>query len=132
MSAKYLFPLLAASCFSLQAEVDFGKEVWPIFKESCVKCHGPNYKDSKGKEKTAKADLRLDSAEAIMKGSKEGKVVVAGEPNESKLYKLTILPEGSDDVMPAQGKLLTKAQTDTIKTWIEDGAKFGDWEKGEK
>jgi mono/diheme cytochrome c family protein len=132
MTLKSVLPLLLVSGFSLQAEVDFGKEVWPIFKESCLKCHGPDYIDSKGKERTAKAGLRLDSVEAIMKGSKDEIVVVPGKPEESSLYKLTLLPDGHDDLMPAKGDRLTQAQTDILKAWITEGAKFGTWEKGEK
>lgn len=133
MQKKILFALVALSCASLQAEgtVEFSKDVWPILKENCIKCHGPNYVDSKGNERSAKAGLRLDSAEAITKGSKEGAVVVAGKPAESKLYMLTILPKDNSDVMPPKGELLTKQQQETLKTWILEGAKFGDWKNGQ-
>ena len=123
-----LFPLLS---YAIEP-VDFAKEIWPMLKDSCVKCHGPDYKDKRGRMKKAKAGLRLDSKKAILEGSKEGKVFVAGNADESSLYNLTILPEDHDDVMPPKGDLLTKEQTELLKRWINEGAKFGKWTMSEE
>src|SRR5690348_12071216 len=99
-------------------KVDFVKQIRPIFSDTCYKCHGP--KKQKGK-------LRLDSVEAILKGGKDGKVLEAGDPDKSELYKRITLPKDSDDVMPPEGDPLPKAKTDLIKQWIAEGANFGDW-----
>ena len=69
----------------------------------------------------------LDTLAAINKGGKNGKVLVAGKPDKSPLYILTTKPPDDEDIMPAKGKPLTKAQTDLIKKWIEEGASFGKW-----
>jgi mono/diheme cytochrome c family protein len=118
MRRKLLFIAALACCgvtvaHADTAKVDFVKDIQPIFQESCVKCHGPD---------KHKGDLRLDSKDAAFKGGKDGQVIVAEHADKSDLYRRIILPEGSDDVMPSKGTLLTKKQTDLIKDWINQGA----------
>ena len=93
----------------------FSKVIGPLLAQRCSKCHGPARQ---------KNDPRLDSAEAVQKGGKNGPVFVAGSPDKSPMFIRTTLPEGDKDRMPAQGELLTKAQTDLIRAWILAGAKF--------
>ncbi|MEM7390820.1 MAG: c-type cytochrome domain-containing protein, partial [Verrucomicrobiota bacterium] len=107
------------------AEVDFGKEIWPIVKTSCLSCHRATYTDENGRTRKPKAGLRLDDMELMLRGGEEGPVIVAGEPDQSTFYTLVILPEDDPDVMPAKGDLLTKEQTEKIKTWIQEGARTG-------
>ena len=118
--------------FANAETVDFGKHVYPILNDSCLRCHAATYEDTRGKTKKPKGGLRLDTAEWIMKGyvNKEGEtetVVTPGNAEASEFYTLTILPEDHDDVMPSSGDLLTKEQTDILKLWIEQGAKAGDF-----
>jgi outer membrane biosynthesis protein TonB len=93
--------------------VDFQKDIYPILKKSCLKCHGP--KKKKGK-------LRLDKKKYAMKGGESGKVIKPGNAKKSKLYQLIILPEDDEDVMPSKGDLLTKEQQALFETWINEGA----------
>lgn len=93
----------------------FAKDIGPMLVNNCGKCHGASRQ---------KNDLRLDSAEAIQKGGKNGPVFVAGKPDESPIFIRTTKPPGDADRMPAQGTLLTRKQTDLIKAWIAAGAKF--------
>lgn len=93
----------------------FSKDIGPMLVNHCSKCHGATRQ---------KNDLRLDSAEAVMKGGKNGPVFVASKPEESPIFIRTTKPPGDADRMPAQGTLLTKKQTDLIKAWINAGAKF--------
>lgn len=96
-------------------KVDFVKDIQPILQESCVKCHGPE--KPKGK-------LRLDSREAALKGGKDGVVIEPGKADKSELYRRITLPADNDDVMPNKGDLLTKAQTDLMRDWINQGAEW--------
>ena len=57
---------------------DFSRDIQPIFNSYCVACHGPDMQQ-KG--------LRLDSAEAVLKGSATGKVVVSGNSGGSPLIR---------------------------------------------
>jgi len=97
----------------LAADVDFPTQVFPIFEKSCLTCHGPEKK---------KGGLRLDSQTATLKGGDDGIVLVPGDAAKSDLYRRITLPSGNDDVMPNKGAVLTKAQTDLIRDWINQGA----------
>ncbi|HEV3143981.1 MAG TPA: c-type cytochrome domain-containing protein [Gemmataceae bacterium] len=96
------------------ADVDFEKEIKPIFENTCIKCHGPE---------TAKNGLRLDSKAAMLKGSKDEKVVTPGKSAESSIYKLISLPD-ADGRMPKDQPPLSKEQIEKIKLWIDQGAKW--------
>ena len=98
---------------SAETKVDFAKDIQPLLQNSCIKCHGPEKQKSK---------LRLDTREAALKGGKGGAALVPGNAEKSELYRRIILPKGDDDVMPNEGDLLTKAQTDLIRDWINQGA----------
>lgn len=108
---------VSLACLSLRAneKVDFAKEIYPILEKTCVECHGPD--KSKGK-------LRLDKKEFAFRT--EDPVIVAGKADDSELYKRIILPADHDDIMPSKGDPLTKAQTDLIKKWINEGAEWTD------
>lgn len=58
--------------------VTFEKDIAPIFKESCVRCHGAD---------RPKAQLRLDTLEGVLKGTKMGAVLKAGDSANSLLVK---------------------------------------------
>ena len=114
-----------------QAKVEFASQIYPILKNSCLSCHKAPYKDSQGRTKRPKAGLRLDGKGWILKGSKNGAVVVPGRPDKSSLYQLVILAPDDDDIMPAKGDPLSKRQTELIRTWIEQGCEFGSWSGAE-
>ena len=96
----------------------FATTIWPVLQERCISCHGPEKQ---------KGELRLDSPEAILKGGEHGPILVAGKPEESSFYKLTVLPADDVDIMPAKGDPLTEEQTKALHAWILAGADFGDW-----
>jgi uncharacterized membrane protein len=136
VSALFAAAVLGISASSASAQdggVDFEKQVLPILKEKCFKCHQKEHEED-GKVKKPKGGLRLDNAEAIMKGGKEnpGETVVPGKPDASWLLKTTMLPESDDMAMPPEGKgdRVTAEEQALIKKWLEAGAKFGSW-KGE-
>ena len=61
---------------SPEQEQFFEKEVRPLLIAKCVGCHG---------EKDQKGEVRLDSAEEVIRESPGGFVVVPGKPEESRL-----------------------------------------------
>ncbi|MBK8091942.1 MAG: hypothetical protein IPK32_08145 [Verrucomicrobiaceae bacterium] len=111
-------------------KVDFEKQILPVLKESCFKCHQKQHEEE-GKVKKPKGGLRLDGAAVIMKGGKEypNENVVAGKPDASWLVKSMLLPESDDLAMPPEGKgdRVSAANIDLIKKWITEGANFGAW-----
>lgn len=98
---------------SAQKGVTFAKDIKPIFEKNCFKCHG---------EEKQKGDLRLDTVEAVKKGSEHGPVVVVGNSAKSSLvHSVAGLIE--DGLMPPKGDPLTKEQIGLIRAWIDQGAK---------
>lgn len=100
------------------AEINFTEDVWPILETSCLQCHD---------KATAYSNLRLDSPERILKGGDLGKVIVAGEPDNSPLVGRVSLPQDDLDFMPIEGDPLDENQIDILTQWIQQGAGFGDW-----
>jgi hypothetical protein len=95
LSARWVPLLLASAWPALAAEPDFSKfdlsklpppaqkagltyatDIRPLFEATCVRCHG---------QERPKAGLRLDSLESVLKGSRDGKVVTAGDSKKSLL-----------------------------------------------
>ena len=129
ISFRAILPILAITT-SIPAEdkVDFGKQVYPILKENCLSCHATPYVDAKsGRTKKPKGGLRLDTHEMILRGylddDKHVAVLIPGVPEKSKFYTSTALDPDHDDIMPATGDPLTKAQQEILKQWIAEGAK---------
>lgn len=120
MKIAVIIPVLAASLQFARADdkVDFVKSIQPLLEKRCIECHG---------DKKQKAELRLDSKDAALKGSEDGKVIIPGKPDESSVVKRISLPEGHDDIMPPKGDPLTKEQIELIKKWITEGA---NWPEG--
>lgn len=56
--------------------VTYESDIRPLFDASCVRCHG---------NERPKGGLKLNSLEGVLKGSKDGKVVVPGESAKSQL-----------------------------------------------
>jgi hypothetical protein len=63
---------------STETGVTFEKDIAPIFKDSCVRCHGAE---------RPRAQLRLDTLEGVLKGTKDGPVVTVGDSANSQLVK---------------------------------------------
>jgi len=119
-----LLPLAAAQA----AKVDFARQVWPVLQQRCVECHAAPTVSPDGKTKRPKGGVVLDNKDGIALG-KGGKLAVAGKPEESLLYSLVVLPADDEDRMPPakHGPALSKAQSDLIRNWIQQGAEFGNW-----
>jgi mono/diheme cytochrome c family protein len=147
LSARLVLCLLAAVA-PVFAEPDLGKlpppatktgvtyaaDIRPIFEVSCFRCHGADRQ--KGK-------LRLDSLEAVLKGSEDGPVVVPGDSTKSPLVVAiarldpdTAMPPmrkqrnkggppagGPPGAPPPQVKPLTPEQVGLVRAWIDQGAK---------
>ncbi len=92
----------------------YAKRIGPIFDANCVACHG---------ESKSNGGLRLDSYAELMKGGKDGAVVVAGQPDKGVLLYRVTLPSDHKQFMPAEGKPpLQPEEIAWIKAWIQQGA----------
>ncbi len=96
--------------------------VKPVFKARCYACHGALKQ---------KSGLRLDTAEAILHGGSDGRVVQPGDPAGSVLLE-RLLTEDPDDRMPPEGEPLSGEEIAAIRQWIEEGARLPEAEQGEE
>ena len=115
-----LSPSLSRDLFSDDL-LQFNRDIRPILSNNCFECHGfdPNKRE---------AGLRLDTANGAIAelDSGDGRAIVPGRPNESKLIS-RILSHDSDEQMPPadSGKSkLTPKEIKTLQTWILQGAKY--------
>lgn len=95
------------------AAIDFIRDVAPILREHCVRCHGP---------KKQKGDLRLDRRADLFAGQADTWSVRPGDPDGSELLRRVTLPAGDDDLMPAEGEPLPAVRVATLRRWIAEGA----------
>ena len=102
-----------ATAAQAQEKVDFATQVQPILAARCSKCHG---------EEKASGKLKLHTADAIGAFEKKDKLLVAGKPDESELYKRIVLPAEDKKRMPKGADPLPAAEIALIKQWIEQGA----------
>ncbi len=104
------------------AEVDFNRDIRPIFTAKCTECHGG--------VKAAAGVSFVYREQVIGHESDSGKSVVKPHtPSDSELY-LRITTEDLDDRMPPadEHEPLSKKEIDTIREWIESGAEWsGHW-----
>ena len=110
---------MAIALMALECRADNGPPVYagiikPILANTCVSCHG---------EVKQKKKLRLDSLAAIMKGGKDGAVVVPGNVDKSDFIDRITLDLNDQDHMPPVGKpQLTDQQIKILTWWVQSGA----------
>jgi mono/diheme cytochrome c family protein len=101
---------------NVQEATVYSDIIMPVFQSKCYGCHGTS--KQKGK-------LRLDQPEWIMKGGKDGAVIVAGNSAKSELVKRIMLPREEEHHMaPKEKPQLTSQQKALIAWWIDNGADF--------
>src|SRR5438046_6183668 len=111
---------VALFCPAVYGAVEFNRDVRPILADKCYSCHGA---DAVAK----KIPLRLDS-EASAKADLGGRrAIVEGDPAASQMIR-RITSENKAQRMPPvySGLKLTSAETDTLRQWVAEGAK---WQK---
>lgn len=88
----------------------------PIFQSKCYGCHGSS--KQKGK-------LRLDQPDLILKGGKDGVVIIPGNSGKSDLVKRIMLPREEEHHMaPKEKPQLTSSEKSLVSWWIDNGADF--------
>ena len=109
------FAIIASALSAATPAVDFDRQVRPILSDNCFTCHGPD-------EKRRMAGLHFDTKEGAF--SKAG-VIVPGDSSKSRMYFRVSNPnEAMRMPPPSTGHKLTPQQVETIKNWIDSGAKW--------
>jgi mono/diheme cytochrome c family protein len=95
---------------------DLSRQAYAILKQNCFGCHGA--------AKMSGLDLR--TAESVLAGGDNGKVIEASDAGASRLYQF--ITHQAKPTMPP-GKKLPDAAIETLRRWIEAGASFDGFEK---
>ncbi|MCW8925870.1 MAG: hypothetical protein OQJ84_06405 [Xanthomonadales bacterium] len=110
--------LLALAGCSGEAPISFSQDVKPVLDQHCIECH-----QAEGAG-TLASGLDMTTYEGLMKGTKFGPMVIAGDPEGSNIL---VLMEGRADPsisMPhGQRDPVAKPDIQTIRKWIEQGAR---------
>jgi ankyrin repeat protein len=120
LQATFVFLLLLGESLAQDgAEVDFARDVQPLFKAHCVKCHG---------QKVQKNGFRLDRRSDAMRGG-TSPMIAPRNSQASRLY-LKLIGNQEGPQMPPDGTMSAE-EIAVIKAWIDQGAKWPDDAAGE-
>jgi hypothetical protein len=109
---RILWLITAGFAFNLgqAATVTFEADIRPILKAHCFHCHG--------EDGSAKGGLDVRLRKLLIKGGKHGSAIAPGQAEKSSLFAKI-----RDGKMPKEQAKLPAAQIETIRLWIEQGAK---------
>src|SRR5438552_11551644 len=116
--SRYLLCVALVCCTTTLAaqeprKIEFNRDIRPILSNNCFVCHGPD-------NNLRKAKLRLDDEKDA-----HAKVIMAGQPLTSELFRRLITDDPTEKMPPAKSmKQLTKREMQLIHDWIEQGAKY--------
>jgi hypothetical protein len=93
----------------------FEKDVLPLLKNRCVKCHG---------EKAREGGLRFGRAEDLSHLNDSGMAAIdpGGSAKSELIARVTSQDEDLQMPPKGEGKRLTKEEVATLRRWIDDGA----------
>lgn len=101
-----------------EGTVSYSRDVQPILKANCLSCH------EEGGAGFEASGFSMASYDDLMRGTRNGPMILAGDAEGSNLL---VLMEGRADPsikMPHGGMdPVGKADIQTIRAWIEQGAK---------
>ncbi len=115
-----LLPQRSAAADRLPAAADkaveFTRDVQPILRDHCLKCHGPQRQES---------NFRVDQRQSLLAGGDFGEPgLVPGQSSASHLIAL-VAGVGGDWMPPKdKGKPLSSEQVGLLRAWIDQGAKM--------
>ncbi len=110
LSGLLLWLAAVGPCLA-ENEVDFARDVAPIFEKRCLLCHRSG--DPAG-------DLSLSTRDDLT----ELGFIEPGKPESSQLLKVVTGSNGKRPQMPKTGEPLSPAQIDVLTRWIKSGAKW--------
>jgi mono/diheme cytochrome c family protein len=95
-----------------EAEIDFQRDVQPLFARHCYKCHGAE-KQSGG--------LRLDRRSSAEQSGETGAPILRGDEAENVIL-LRVCSENSAERMPKNAEPLAAEEIDVLRRWVKSGA----------
>lgn len=105
--------VVGSSCPLGAAEIDYERDIAPVFEEHCTYCHGEDEQES---------GLRLDLRPLMLRGGDSGlAAVVPGKPEKSYLVEV-INHVDEEMAMPPDEDKISAEKIDLITRWIKEGA----------
>lgn len=99
-----------------EAEQIFLRDIWPLFTDKCLPCHGQD-------EKKIKGGLDLRTQAGLLHGGDSGKPSLVPGKLETSLLWLAVTRTDEDLQMPPkENDRLTEAQLTKVRQWILGGA----------
>jgi hypothetical protein len=93
--------------------VEFWKDVYPIFENNCLSCHGPQKQ---------LANFRVDRSEDFFGGNGRPALIISGQ---SAISPLIAIVSGTKKDMPmAEMHKLPEQNVMLLKAWIDSGAEW--------
>ncbi len=109
-----LVVLLLAGNAARAGDVEFNRDIRPILRETCFRCHGPD-------SGSRKADLRLDQRDKAI----EAGAIVPGKVDESEIIARVFSDDPEEVMPPPKSKhSLDAAQKEMLKKWVASGAEY--------
>jgi mono/diheme cytochrome c family protein len=113
--------LLLGTLYFLQShseeEIDYNRDIRPIFNAKCISCHG-------GVKKQAGFSL-LFREEALGNTRAGRPTIIPGDADGSELMRRLEHPD-PEERMPLDSPALSQEEIDKIRLWIDQGAKWKD------
>lgn len=101
---------------NVQEAVAYKEIIQPLLQTKCYSCHNKNKQ---------KGGLRMDEQDLLLKGGKNGAVLMPGNALESEMIKRLMLPREEEHHMPPKEKpQLTEKEIALLHWWITTGASF--------
>ena len=96
-------------------KVSFVKDVAPTLTTLCATCHGA---------RNGRGGFSLATFESLMRGSDSGRVVLPGNLEGSIIWRRVAALDKDKQKMPPGNRRITKEFFESLRTWIQEGAKF--------
>ncbi len=100
----------------VERQVEYARDVQPIFSKHCWSCHGSEKQE---------AGLRLDRSDLAMLGGDSGRAIASGNSSQSRLIHYVAATD-LEKVMPPEGSRLSPDEIGVLRAWIDSGAVWPD------
>jgi mono/diheme cytochrome c family protein len=94
-------------------QVEFARDIQPIFARACYACHGPTKQRS---------GFRLDRKAAALKGGDLGRAIIPGKSADSPLIRYIAGLDRQIAMPPKKEDRLSKKEIGLLRAWIDQGA----------
>lgn len=103
--------------FMPEKKVDFSADVKPILNKKCITCHGGV---------KAKGGFSVLFREEALDTTESGKpAIIPGDPDGSEMIR-RITHKDPEERMPYKHEPLSKSEISILRSWIKQGAQWGD------